>query len=112
MGKKKGGAVGEFPVSALEWRHPIHEGRMYRVSPLGGGLPMFDPKVSGWHALRDAMADIRIEPGDTFLAVEKLDDRAGIRGETDEFWLVLCKGILGKVLLSEWALRDVLEVPE
>lgn len=111
MGKRRrGGAVGEFPAEALETRHPIREGRMYRVSPLGGGQFMFDPKVPGWEPLRGTGADIRIEPGDTFLAVERASGAGKIT--TDELWLVLCKGVLCKVLLSEWALREVMEVPE
>lgn len=104
MGKKKkeGGAVGVFPEEALEWKHPIREGRIYRVSPLGGGLPLFDPKTPGLQAIQ-RNGDGMIEPGDTFLAVER---------SSNEVWLVLCKGVLGKVLLSEWALREVMEVPE
>jgi len=101
--KKKGGAVGVFPEEALEWKHPIKEGRIYRVSPLGGGLPLFDPNTQGLQGLQRNLGDTMIEPGDTFLAVER---------SSNEVWLVLCKGVLGKVLLSEWALREVMEVTE
>jgi hypothetical protein len=101
--KKKGGAVGVFPEEALEWKHPIKEGRIYRVSPLGGGLPLFDPNTQGLQGLQRNLGDTMIEPGDTFLAVERA---------SNEVWLVLCKGVLGKVLLSEWALREVMEVTE
>lgn len=109
--KKKGGAVGVFPEDALEWKHPIKEGRMYRVSPLGGGLPLFDPNTPGFQGLQRNLGDAMIEPGDTFIAVE-MSARGKGGGQTDEIWLVLCKGALGKVLLSEWALREVIEVTE
>ena len=108
--KKRGGALGPFPEGALEWKHPIREGRVYRISPLGGGLPMFDPNSQGFQGLQRHLADATIEPGDTFIAVEM-----SARGElstTDELWIVLCKGVLGMVLLSEWALREVIEVTE
>lgn len=108
--KREGGVLGASGLElGLDWQHPIREGRMYRISSLGVGLPMFDPALPGWGGMEGPMAKARLNPGDTFLTVEQVIIGAV---PTDEIWLVLCKGVLGKVLLSEWALREVIEVPE
>lgn len=108
-GKKDraGGALGPPPL--IEPGLVIKVGRMYEISQVAVGIELFDPMAPGWTGM-GATAPRRagrMEPGDTFIAVEQV---RGTPVETDELWIVLCRGVLGKCLLSEWDLRTVLEV--
>jgi hypothetical protein len=47
--------------------------------------------------------------GDTFIAVDRVET---LHGETDELWIVLCRGILGKCLLAEFDLASIRPVGE
>jgi hypothetical protein len=81
---------------------------MYEISRVAVGIELFDPMAPGWTGMGAVSRPVGyMGPGDTFIAVERA---AGAAVETDELWIVLCRGVLGKCLLSEWDLRTVLEV--
>jgi hypothetical protein len=94
----------------IEPRHPIRVGCVYEITHFGPGarIELFDPSVPGWMGMADGSRTVgHLVPGDTFIAVDRVET---LHGETDELWIVLCRGVLGKCLLSEWDLRTVLEV--
>jgi len=103
--KKRGGAVGPPPV--IEPRHPIRVGCVYEITHFGPGarIELFDPAVPGWMDMADGSRTVgHLVPGDTFIAVDRVET---LHGETDELWIVLCRGILGKCLLAEFDLASI-----
>ena len=104
MGRgKRGGAVGLPPV--LDSGARIVPGLAYMLVPLGevGRIELFDPSEPGWSGMGLSASEVgAVMPGDTFIAVDRVDS-----SDTDELWLVLCRGVLGKCILAEWELRGI-----
>ena len=105
--KKKQGAVG-FPPE-IDYRTPIRVGGVYEIplfaqSQTTTGIELFNPSSPGWYDMgHDGIPIGAIIPGDTFIAVERVDDAV----DTDEVWIVLCRGILGKCMLGEWEMTCI-----
>lgn len=102
--KKRGGAVGPPPV--IEPRHPIQVGCVYEITPLAHArVELFDPVMPGWMGMADSSRTVgHMLPGDTFIAVDRVEC---LEGETDELWIVLCRGMLGKCLLAAYDIASI-----
>ena len=112
MGRRRsGGILGTFPGDALDPRHPIRVGAVYElpmITQIVVGIELFDPCAPGWSGMgHDGRSVGIIVPGDTFIAVERVEHGSG---SSEEVWIVLCKGILGKCILGDWELATVREV--
>ena len=111
MGRGKGPRGGVGPPPEIEPVHPIRPGAVYELPMLTQivvGIELFDPSTPGWTGMgHDGRAVGMIVPGDTFIAVERVEHGFG---SSEEVWIVLCRGILGKCILGDWELATVREV--